>query len=597
MTRWTTKYGVSVAFIIVAVGLAAAARSQIVSPAANQCFHGVETVDVVYESALVHNPGATNSPIWSLAQGTTPPIPAPDWMSVSGRNDLRFNAPSGTIPSIAQFSPYGIRITLSNSTTNLGDVPIQVYVWRPVGLTTASGVIATLAPDQTLSMDLDVRGGCFTVSNDPNPLASFDVTHSISGNVPSWLEYSSEEVPTANNTYLKSVGHLAGTPGTGDLGTYTFTLRVEDEGYRNYTSGGQPTGGTLLYSERTYTIEVEVPEIVATPDSGTLGIVNFGQAFAANIDAEGGYGALTYSSDDLPQWLSLDAQTGALTGTPENADDVLTHVFHISVSDEFPDTPNVATFEYSVEVITAPLTIVTPFNLPMARMGDVYTAQLHAIGGAGGFHWSVDDLPIGITLGDSGALSGIPEVEGVYPLDVAVQDDVTPPNIERTVLSLVVQGAEEALLNITTSHLPPATEGHVYTPLSLAAAGGTGSYTWEVTGLPSGMAADGDVIGGTPLNGDAGVYHVRVVVADGASTTSTIFPFVVLAAVEVIESEDALPTLPGTLNAALMSGAAAAGCSIGGPNGDSGSGIWWGWFVLGLGMIAWRSSSRTTARS
>ena len=76
-------------------------------------------------------------------------------------------------------------------------------------------------------------------------------------------------------------------------------------------------------------------------------------------------------------------------------------------------------------------------------------------------------------------------------------------------------------ISITTnSPLPTGTVGAVYTPVSLAAAGGKGAYTWSGT-LPAGLSLSaGGVITGTPTT--AGTSTFTVTVADSASPANTV---------------------------------------------------------------------------
>jgi len=80
-------------------------------------------------------------------------------------------------------------------------------------------------------------------------------------------------------------------------------------------------------------------------------------------------------------------------------------------------------------------------------------------------------------------------------------------------------------LQITTTSLPAATEGVLYSA-TIEATGGTTPYTWSLTGLPSGLSwsrvGDKVEISGTPDNGTAGTYNVEVTVSDSSSPTQTV---------------------------------------------------------------------------
>jgi len=65
------------------------------------------------------------------------------------------------------------------------------------------------------------------------------------------------------------------------------------------------------------------------------------------------------------------------------------------------------------------------------------------------------------------------------------------------------------------------------TSLTLTASGGTGSYTWTATGLPSGLSisASGGVISGTPTT--AGTYNVTATASSGGQSGSTSFTWTI----------------------------------------------------------------------
>lgn len=77
--------------------------------------------------------------------------------------------------------------------------------------------------------------------------------------------------------------------------------------------------------------------------------------------------------------------------------------------------------------------------------------------------------------------------------------------------------ATTTTLSIITATLPGATVGTAYPALTLAAAGGTAPYTWDVTGLPAGITHAVGVISGTPSA--AGTFSVTIKVTDAAGTT------------------------------------------------------------------------------
>ena len=92
-----------------------------------------------------------------------------------------------------------------------------------------------------------------------------------------------------------------------------------------------------------------------------------------------------------------------------------------------------------------------------------------------------------------------------------------------------VSGAGSTLAPaITTATLPNGTAGQPYGPVTLAATGGSGSYSWSATGLPSGltMTATG-VLSGTPTA--SGTFTVSITCASGGSSATQTLPLTIAA--------------------------------------------------------------------
>jgi hypothetical protein len=131
------------------------------------------------------------------------------------------------------------------------------------------------------------------------------LTFSASGR-PAWLTFNS------------ATGALSGTPAAGDVGTSTVTITASD--------------GTLSAS-LTATVTVTTGNRAPTISGNGTRTVTVGQAYSFTPTASDPDGnALSFTATGRPAWLSLNATTGALTGTP-GAGDVGTATVTITVSD------------------------------------------------------------------------------------------------------------------------------------------------------------------------------------------------------------------------------------------------------------------------
>jgi hypothetical protein len=72
---------------------------------------------------------------------------------------------------------------------------------------------------------------------------------------------------------------------------------------------------------------------------------------------------------------------------------------------------------------------VTTTALPGATKGNTYSASLTALGGTSPYTWSVasGQLPAGLTLSSTGAITGTPSASGEFNFTVQVTDSSATP--------------------------------------------------------------------------------------------------------------------------------------------------------------------------
>jgi len=134
-------------------------------------------------------------------------------------------------------------------------------------------------------------------------------------------------------------------------------------------------------------------------------------------------------------------------------------------------------------------------------------------------------------------LSGAPTTAGFYSTIVKATDTVTGLSTQTT-LTLTVY----SLPFITTTSLPSGTAGVAYTA-TLAASGGSGTYTWSLSGLPAGITNNGPSLSGTPTT--AVTSTVTITIGDqltGASTQKSLSVVISKSAVTTHYMSDLTPT-------------------------------------------------------
>lgn len=313
---------------------------------------------------------------------------------------------------------------------------------------------------------------------------------------------------------LSPAGVVSGTPV--GAGTASFRVRATDSGGRSATAD----------------LELPVVQALAVHTS-TLPDAEAGVEYAAQLQAVGGRGTLTWElSGEATDWLTVSA-TGALSGTPETSGPVMVT---IAVSDE---SGQQATRQLPI-MVRGPLAIEA-VDLPAGKQGRAYAAQFVASGGDGMYAWAIESgaLPAGVFLTTEGALIGTPTSAGEFHFTVEVSDGADRAATRS--FSLTVERAP----SIQTTSLPPGDVGEPYTA-QLAATGGTGAYTWSLIdgALPDGLTlSPAGLITGTPTTLGSATFTVRV--TDEAAATDSRALTLVVATIEVLANGVAVADIDG----------------------------------------------------
>jgi hypothetical protein len=159
--------------------------------------------------------------------------------------------------------------------------------------------------------------------------------------------------------------------------------------------------------------------------------------------------------------------------------------------------------------VVTPLAIVQA-PLPDAHTGMAYQGSLQVSGGQPPYAWTVTSgsLPVGMSLGSTGALNGAPVAAGTFVFGVTVSDGVS--STASASFSLRVVTLLPLMINTTT--LPAASLGSRYQAY-LQATGGAPPFNWVTrTGsLPPGITlAGGGLLAGTPTVAGSYTFIVEV---------------------------------------------------------------------------------------
>ncbi len=258
----------------------------------------VDGADTVTLTAKVTNDTNAAGVKWSLSGDGT--------LSNTSTTSATYTAPAAT--SSAQTAT--VTATSVADPTKSGSATITIPA-KPSVTTSASALDSSVG--SAFSVTLQASGGIspytWTVSN---------------GSLPSCL------------TLNKSTGAITGTVTASCAGTYDITFTVTDSGTPNPLTATAQLNFTIAAAPA-----ITLPATL-TPATATAGL-----AYTGSVAATGGAGALTYSisAGSLPAGLSLNASTGAITGTPTTSGPA---TFTVKAADNFGDTP--ATQAYTLNV-------------------------------------------------------------------------------------------------------------------------------------------------------------------------------------------------------------------------------------------------------
>jgi hypothetical protein len=281
-----------------------------------------------------------------------------------------------------------------------------------------------------------------------------------------------------------SNGDITGTPTA--TGPFSFTIQVTDD-----------AGNT---GTRAYSVSISAAAVIIVVNPATLPNGTDGVAYSQTVSAGGGTGPYTFAvtAGALPTGLSLDGNTGAITGTPTTPG---SFPFTITATDSASAT---GTRDYTVDIAAAPALTLGPATLPDPANGTAYSQTLVASGGVGPYAFAVTAgaLPPGLTLNPAtGEISGTPTAAGPFSFTITVTDD--NGSTASVAYTVTVQPGPTVVIDLPD--LPDGQEGVPYTA-SLEVYGATGPYTYSVSvgALPPGLALDpstGEVTGTPTLSG------------------------------------------------------------------------------------------------
>ena len=424
----------------------------------------------------------------------------PPGLSINPSNGTQFTTDITDTPTSA--GNFTVTITLTDFTSVRISKSLPFTIYTPLLVTTTT---ESLPPG---TVDTDYPNTSLAATGGATPYA--------------WKLATGSSLP--DGLSLSGGGSISGKPKNSAIGTTSFTVQVNDN-------------GNLQTASKVLSITVAAPVSITTSSPLPNGML--GMSYSQTLAATGGTQPYTWSvtTGTPPGGIAL-SPGGVLSGTPTGLG--MTN-FTVQVADS-ASPARTATKQFALTIIPPPLSIGTSSPLPNGTVGTAYSQTLAASGGVSPYSWSITQgtPPAGLTLSPGGVLSGMTTTAATANFTVQVRDSASQTATKQFALTI-----DPPPLTITTpSPLPNGTANTAYSQ-TLAATGGTPTYTWSVTQgtLPGGLTlSGGGVISGTPTQG---VANFTVQVRDTASRTAT-----KAFTITVISSTFTLTNVPDTMQPA-----------------------------------------------
>lgn len=465
-----------------------------------------------------------------VADSSTPPQTASAQVTVHIADATTLSVGPATPPDATSGQPYTFQLSASGGLGSVqwavtsGALPAGLHLSASTGQITGipggtrrhTSTFTVQATDGSPTAQVATASESITVHPSTDPLT---VTTSSLPDTTAGQDYASMLTSTGGQApVIWSVASgalppgLVLDPGNGLLsgtstlaGTFDFTVQATD--------GTSPTSQTTT-ADMSITVDSAPPLTITTAgaNDGTEGTY-----YSSTFQATGGAGdhQWSISSGGLPTGLSLDSDTGQVTGIPTGTGP---STFGATVADGAGDT---TTQTYSVDIAQVPLT-VSP-ALPQGAIGTYYTGNITPSGGTAPYSWNLvsGNLPTGLSFDPStGAITGTPVQSGTFPLQVSVADGSTPS--QQATVNATLKIGPEPPLTLAMRAPVKGTAGQPYTT-GLGYSGGLGPYSWSITSgtLPPGLTLDpgSGMVTGTPTT--TGSYPVTVQLTDSSPTQQT----------------------------------------------------------------------------
>ncbi len=479
---------------------------------------GTDSTDLSITIASPTTPGLPVITTSSLPSGTRGTAYTAS-LSATGTAPITWALTSGALPRGLELNTSG---DISGTPTQAGTFTFTVQATNSVGTASMSFTITIATPTVPGSPSITT-----TSLSSGTAGTAYSAVLTATGTTPITWSVSSGSLPAGLT--LSAAGVISGTPTA--TGRYTFTVTAQN------SAGSAARQLTLRIVAASSGGGSSTTRTAPAISTSSLSAGTAGSSYSYTLAASGSTPIIwSLLSGSLPSGLKLSS-SGVISGTPTESG---TFTFMVQARNILGSVTRSLTLTVNSSS-SADAPSITTSSLPDATEGTAYTAELEATGAAP-IKWSVGSgsLPSGLTLSESGTISGTPSEPGIFRFSVNAENSA---GTDSKTFTLTVEAASGPVTgtapSITVSVQPVSGKVGVLYSFTLQAQG-TSPITWRTTdgSLPLGLdLSSSGTISGTPTF--AGEYMFGVEAVNEWGTSSATFTINIASeAGEVVEVED-----------------------------------------------------------
>ncbi len=413
--------------------------------------------------------------------------------SLSGAPQIITISDSGLITGTPTLSgTFTLKVKVESHDSQRDSISFQMSVSQGLNVAPISDVIAKLNQAIT-AIQVSVSGGSGTYR------------YSISG-APSGIRINS------------STGRITGTPT--QSGEFTIGVHVQDVP----RSGGVIGSAPPIRGSRSFNMYVQAP--LSIKPISNVRATKHQVITAIEANASGGQTPYTYAISGAPSGITINSDSGRITGRPTQTG---TFTITVTVTDAEDGTASTA-FTLTVPDPVSPLTMASISDVTVTKNAAITAIEISASGGQTPYTYSMSDAPSGIAIhSSSGRITGTPTQAGTFTITVTVTDDHGRTGTRS--FSMMVNAPTPVSSPLTVAEIDDITvkisavqTNSAITPIQVSASGGQTPYKYSLSSNPATGAglsihSSSGQITGTPTQ--ARTFTLTVKVTDKAKKTAT----------------------------------------------------------------------------